>query len=125
MKDFEKEYMLYGILRRARWEESEPQFLKRYRNRKFFNKITAIYGNDIISETYKELRKNGVIEYRNNVYVLTKRGKALYKRGWVEYKINKYDNPKYPLLVSILALIISIIGTDNIWKEITWIWDLF
>ena len=125
MKDFEKEYMLYGILRRARWEESEPQFLKRYRKRKFFNKITAIYGNDIISETYKELRKNGVIEYRNNVYVLTKRGKALYKRGWVEYKINKYDNPKYPLLVSILALIISIIGTDNIWKGITWIWDLF
>ena len=117
--------MLYGILRRARWEEREPQFLKRYRNRKFFNKITAIYGNDIISETYKELRKNGVIEYRNNVYVLTKRGKALYKRGWVEYKINKYDNPKYPLLVSILALIISIIGTDNIWKGITWIWDLF
>lgn len=125
MKDFEKEYMLYGILRRARWEESEPNFLKRYRNRKFFNKITAIYGNGIISETYKELRKNGVIEYRNNVYVLTKRGKALYKRGWVEYKINKYDNPKYPLLVSILALIISIIGTDNIWKGITWIWNLF
>lgn len=125
MKDFEKEYMLYGILRRARWEESEPIFLKRYRNRKFFNKITSIYGNDIISDTYKELRNKGIIEYKNNGYVLTKRGRAIYKRGWVEYKINKYDNPKYPLLVSITALIISIIGTENIWKGITWIWNLF
>lgn len=33
--------------------------------------------------------------------------------------------PNTLLLVSIAALIISIIGTDNIWKGITWIWNLF
>lgn len=125
MKDFEKEYMLYGILKRVKWEKYEPSFIRKYRNRKFFNRIINIYGDEVVREAYNTYLNSDIICYENNVYTLTKKGKELYRRGWVESKINKYENPIYPLIISIIALFISIIGNENIHSFLEWIYSLF
>ena len=123
----ERERLLIMVLKRIRNIGIEPKWIKKHRNKSTWKKIEKLYGKGCDCEVIQYLEQLKLIESQgaNKPYLITERGKDCCKRGWVEFKINKYDNPKYPLFISVFALIISVISSNRIWTAIKWIWNLF
>jgi len=63
----------------------------------------------------------------NGRYELTEKGEKMYKRGWIYYERNWYDEDvvrKYTVIISFTALLVAMIGNENIWKAIKFLWRL-
>lgn len=119
--DIEKERALFSIVKRARTEHIEPSAIRNIRNRIVFKRITDIYGKDMLSDLYMELIKSGVIEYRDGFYRLTDRGRRILKRGYVHIKVSKFASPEYSFYISVLALIVSLLNGEFLWKAVRFI----
>lgn len=127
INDEEREKLLIRVLKRIRKIGIEPKWLQKRRNKSTWNDIEKVYGVGSLKNIISDLDRLNLIESQgaNKPYLITERGKRCCKRGWIKLKTNKYDNPIYPLIISLLALIISVIGTDRIWIGIAWVWHLF
>lgn len=101
------------------------KFWKRYKNVKFWNDVSIIYDDNTLQFLFQRLELLSLIEISKgtDTYSITPKGLAVLKRGWVEWKINKYANPKYSLFISIMALAVAIIGNNNIWNFLKWIYN--
>lgn len=125
----EKERIVYSILKRIKRSESEPVFLKRKNNLRLWSKIDTIYGKELLPKFLSELQSNGILEPAkdNKRLIVSDRGKELYKRGWIYSENHWYDADyvrKYTVIISLIALIVSTIGNENIWKAVKYIYGL-
>ena len=121
----EREKLLMTILGRIRSNGKEPLWLHKRRTESTWNRIAKLYGKDCAWKTIQYLQQLKLIESQgeHKPFIITERGKEYYKRGWIENKINKFDNPKYPLFISIAALIVSVLSSDYFWKAIHFIYQ--
>ncbi len=119
----EREKLLMVVLKRIRSIGKEPLWLHKRRNEATWNKLSKVYGEYCLRDIIHILEELNLIQSQgaNKPFTITERGKEYYKRGWIETKINKYDNPKYPLFISIAALAVSVFSSEYFWKAIHWI----
>ena len=119
----EREYLLMSALKRIRSVGRKPLWLQKRRNFHIWDKLEKLYGKDIVRDAIQNLLQLKLIQSQGErkPFVISERGKYVYKRGWVESDLNKFANPKYPLFISIAALAVSILGNEYFWKAIKWI----
>jgi len=121
----ERERLLFSVLKRIYLSEKETiKFFQKYRNDKLYGRIERTYGKESINDLCSHLAQSELISAEPGTrYTLTNKGIERYKRGWIDKKINKYENPKYAILISILALIISVLFNNHFWEAVIWIWN--
>ena len=125
----EKERIVFSILKRMKRSESEPVLLKKKRNLRLWRKIDTLYGKELLPKFLNELQSKGILEPAkdNKRLIVSDRGKEMYKRGWVYSENHWYDADyvrKYTVIISLIALIVSTIGNENIWKAVKYIYGL-
>jgi hypothetical protein len=125
----EKERIVYSILKRMKGSRLEPEHLKRKRRLKLWHKIDTVYGNELRLRLLNEMQRDGILEPDpiNKHLILSKRGNEMLKRGWIYYERYWYDADyvrKYTVIISIIALIVSTIGNETIWKAVKYIYGL-
>lgn len=119
----EREKVLMAVLKRIRSIGREPLWLHKRRNFHTWAKMEKLYGKGIVWDAIQNLQELKLIQSQgeHKPFIISERGKYVYDRGWVESEINKFDNPKYPLFISIAALLVSILGNEYFWKAIKWL----
>ena len=127
--DTEKERLAYSLLKRIRLSEKwySGLLMSKRRDKKFNNKCILIYGNQFISDFLKQMQEDGILDINseNKRYIVSQKGRELYKRGWLYHERRWYDADyirKYTFIISLTALFLSIIGTDNLRNFIIYIW---
>jgi hypothetical protein len=120
LSEDEKEKTAYAFLRQIR--KGKP-------NAKFWNSYNTLHKDGFMQDFLEHLKSEEVLDVneKDRKYILSKKGEMMYKRGWVYVGKKWYDEDrvrKYALIISLLALIISVIGNDNIWKGIKYLWQL-
>lgn len=118
LSESEKEWLLMIVIKRLYEIGRAPLWLHKRRNIRTWSKLKALYGDDVVRNIFHTLNDLGLTTHKDKLIVLNERGKAAYKRGWVVLNINKYANPKYPLVISILALIVSALNGQFTWEFI-------
>lgn len=120
----EREKLLMSVLKRIRSNGKEPLWLHKKRNFRTWRRIEKLYGKDCVWKIIQQLEKLNLIQSqgKSKPFIVTERGNAYCKRGFIEFEMNKFSNPKYPLIISIAALLVSIFGNEYFWKAVKWIW---
>jgi hypothetical protein len=130
ISELEKERMAFAFLKMIR--TSKYRFLRifitKHNRNKFWEKYKTIYGEKFVSEFICKMREDGILEAdKAGRYVVSDKGKKMYKRGWIYHERHWYDADiirKYSFVLSVLALLLSIIGTDNLRNAVKNIWQL-
>ncbi len=78
-----------------------------------------MHGKKFLDRLLADLQDNKILEpdKKSKVLVVSKKGKKILKRGWVYYETHWYDAEyirKYSFIISLIALFVSTVGSDNI-----------
>ena len=120
LSDTEKEKIAFSFVRK----------LRKNKNRKtdFWKNYNTLYDNDFVNCFLEEMEDSEIIKDNGKrQYGLTEKGEKMYKRGWIYYERHWFDDGfirKYTFIISIIALLISIIGNNNIWSAVKFLWQL-
>jgi hypothetical protein len=102
-------------------------FVTASKRNKIWRKYEIMYGEKYIGEIIRQMLADGILEVnQTGKYIVSERGNKIYKRGWVYHERRWYDADiirKYSFILSIIALMLSIIGTDNIRKWAIYLWQ--
>ena len=129
ISDKEKERITYSVLNRMNCSRFEPRFLKKRLNLKMWGNIEMMHGKEFVNRLLSDLQSNGIIEpdKESKILIVSKKGKMMLRRGWVNYERHWYDAEyirKYTFIISIIALIVAVVGNENIWMLFKWIFKL-
>ena len=123
--DEEKEMLLFSALKIVnRRTKLLPSRYIRHLNIETNKKIGKYINNEkLLGDVYHELQSMGYIymEEGDKYYRLTGRGKDAIRRGWVHRNCKWYNTgkaAKYAVVISIIALLVAIIGNNNIWSVV-------
>ncbi|SBW05591.1 hypothetical protein [uncultured Dysgonomonas sp.] len=127
--DKEKEDVYFAYLKAIRNSEKEYKFLKKYRvNKKldFWKRYDTLYGKDFSPKHLSLMKTEGLLDIDTDTrrYILSEKGEIMYKRGWIYHNIKWYDTGlirKYSFIISILALIVAGVGSENIVTGLKWL----
>jgi hypothetical protein len=131
ISELEKERMAFVFLKMIRASEKKHliSFVAKRKKLKFWQKYETIYGKKVVHEFIEQMNRDNIldVEQETRKYVVSNKGNAMYKRGWVYYERRWYDADiirKYSFVLSVIALLLSIIGIDNIQSWLIELWKL-
>lgn len=128
IKEEEKEKIKFKFLKRLDKHWFWKHKILKKLNSNFWGYYDVIYGKGFTSHLLEVMRQEGLVYVnKRRRYRLTERGEKILKRGWIYSEKKWYDEPKirkYSFILSVLAIIISLVGTDNIRRLFWYLWHL-
>ena len=118
LKENEKEKIAFAFIKQIKRGKG---------NADFWNSYNVLYDDNFVSNFLENMSTDGFLSAKDGRYILTERGKKVYKRGWIYHERKWYDADiirKYSFILSVIAILLSIIGTENLRAGIIYLWQL-